>query len=40
VSNTNYKSGNLDINLNLMPKVRFLGVEKTLDHMSAKTVEG
>jgi hypothetical protein len=35
-----YKSGNLDINLNSMPKVRFLGVEKPLDHMSVKTVEG
>jgi hypothetical protein len=35
-----YKSGNLDINLNSMPKVCFLGIEKTLNHTSAKTVKG
>ncbi|KAJ7877146.1 hypothetical protein B0H13DRAFT_1631869 [Mycena leptocephala] len=34
-----YKSGNLDIDPNSTPKVRFLGVEKTLDHTSAKAVE-
>jgi hypothetical protein len=32
-----YKSGNLDINPNSMPKVHFLGIEKILDHISAKT---
>ncbi|KAJ7248128.1 hypothetical protein B0H12DRAFT_1000452, partial [Mycena haematopus] len=36
----NYQSGNLDTDPNSTPKVRFLGVEKTLDHTSAQSVEG
>ncbi|KAJ7829469.1 hypothetical protein B0H13DRAFT_1655732, partial [Mycena leptocephala] len=35
-----YKSGNLAIDPNSTPKVRFLGVEKTLDHTSAQSVNG
>ncbi|KAJ6454999.1 hypothetical protein C8R45DRAFT_770416, partial [Mycena sanguinolenta] len=35
-----YQSGSLNIDPNSTPKVRFLGVEKTLDHTSAKAVEG
>ncbi|KAJ7021484.1 hypothetical protein C8F04DRAFT_1314480 [Mycena alexandri] len=35
-----YKSGNLEIDPHATPKVRFLGVEKTLDHSSAQSVEG
>ncbi|KAJ7854879.1 hypothetical protein B0H13DRAFT_1642168, partial [Mycena leptocephala] len=35
-----YKSGNLDIDPNSIPRVRFLGVEKTLDHSSAESVKG
>ncbi|KAJ7719825.1 hypothetical protein B0H16DRAFT_1794260 [Mycena metata] len=35
-----YKSGSLDTDPNLTPKVRFLGVEKTLDHSSAQSVQG
>ncbi|KAJ7741249.1 hypothetical protein B0H16DRAFT_1423683 [Mycena metata] len=35
-----YKSGSLDIDPNSTPKVRFLGVEKTLDHSSAQSVQG
>lgn len=35
-----YKSGNLDIDPNSIPWVRFLGVEKTLDHSSAESVKG
>ncbi|KAJ7450654.1 hypothetical protein B0H11DRAFT_2330808, partial [Mycena galericulata] len=34
-----YKSGNLEIDPDSTPKVRFLGVEKTLDHTSARSVE-
>ncbi|KAF7346731.1 hypothetical protein MSAN_01811400 [Mycena sanguinolenta] len=36
----NYKSGNLEIDPNSTPRVRFLGVEKTLDHSSAEAVKG
>ncbi|KAF8205788.1 hypothetical protein K438DRAFT_1579294 [Mycena galopus ATCC 62051] len=35
-----YKSGNLEIDPNSMPRVRFLGVEKTIDHSSAEAVKG
>ncbi|KAJ7895747.1 hypothetical protein B0H13DRAFT_1624250 [Mycena leptocephala] len=35
-----YKSGSLEIDRNSTPKVRFLGVEKTLDHTSAESIKG
>ncbi|KAJ7701495.1 hypothetical protein B0H17DRAFT_924316, partial [Mycena rosella] len=35
-----YKSGNLNIDANSVPRVRFLGVEKPLDHTSAESVKG
>ncbi|KAJ7664801.1 hypothetical protein B0H17DRAFT_850894, partial [Mycena rosella] len=35
-----YASGNLSIDPNSTPKVRFLGVEKTIDHTSAESVRG
>lgn len=35
-----YTSGNLSVDPNSMPKVRFLGVEKTIDHSSAESVRG
>ncbi|KAJ7167440.1 hypothetical protein C8R43DRAFT_825985, partial [Mycena crocata] len=35
-----YKSGNLSVDPKSMPKVRFLGVEKTVDHSSAESVRG
>ncbi|KAJ6536941.1 hypothetical protein B0H19DRAFT_1270627 [Mycena capillaripes] len=40
ISADNYKSGNLEIDPNSTPKVRYLGVEKTLDHTSAESVKG
>jgi hypothetical protein len=35
-----YTSGNISTNPNSAPKVRFLGVEKTVDHSSAESVRG
>ncbi|KAF7351568.1 hypothetical protein MSAN_01589300 [Mycena sanguinolenta] len=35
-----YASGSSSIDTNSMPKVRFLGVEKTIDHSSAESVRG
>ncbi|KAJ7369172.1 hypothetical protein DFH08DRAFT_796965 [Mycena albidolilacea] len=35
-----YKSGSLEVDSNSIPKVRFLGVEKTLDHTSAESIKG
>ncbi|KAJ7938042.1 hypothetical protein B0H13DRAFT_1588185, partial [Mycena leptocephala] len=35
-----YKSGNLEIDPKSTPRVRFLGVEKTIDHTSAESVKG
>ncbi|KAJ7482110.1 hypothetical protein B0H11DRAFT_2419024 [Mycena galericulata] len=35
-----YASGDLSIDPNSTPKVRFLGVEKTMDHTSAESVRG
>ncbi|KAJ6529037.1 hypothetical protein DFH09DRAFT_934946, partial [Mycena vulgaris] len=36
----NYASGNLSIDPESTPKVRFLGVDKTIDHTSAESVRG
>ncbi|KAJ7475256.1 hypothetical protein B0H11DRAFT_1810745, partial [Mycena galericulata] len=35
-----YASGNLSTDPNSMPKVRFLSVEKTIDHSSAESIRG
>ncbi|KAJ7698453.1 hypothetical protein B0H16DRAFT_1349539, partial [Mycena metata] len=35
-----YASGKIDIDPNSTPKVRFLGVEKTIDHTSAESIRG
>ncbi|KAJ7877519.1 hypothetical protein B0H14DRAFT_3435969 [Mycena olivaceomarginata] len=35
-----YASGNFTISLDATPKVRFLGVDKTIDHSSAESVRG
>ncbi|KAJ7730731.1 hypothetical protein B0H16DRAFT_1329757, partial [Mycena metata] len=35
-----YASGSLAVNLEATPKVRFLGVDKTMDHTSAESVRG
>ncbi|KAF8203541.1 hypothetical protein K438DRAFT_1472661, partial [Mycena galopus ATCC 62051] len=35
-----YASGNLTVNLDATPKVRFLGVDKTIDHSSTESVRG
>ncbi|KAF8202587.1 hypothetical protein K438DRAFT_1757917 [Mycena galopus ATCC 62051] len=35
-----YTSGSLEVDPNSMSKVRFLGVEKTLDHTSAESIKG